>query len=305
MIIGSGEHTYKIAEGWGKLPEGIQYGYTHGIVTDSQDRVYIFNTSKDSVIILSEDGEFISSWGEQFSEGAHGMLLHAEEGKEFLYLVDTASSEVVKAALDGNIVLKMEAPSLPEVYTADKKYVPTDVAVAPNGDIYVADGYGQSWIHHYDKNGAYKRSWGGLGEGAGQLNGPHGISVDTRGDKPLIYVADRSNHRIQVFTLEGEHVKFEYDELKFPCSFFQWGEKLYIPDLYSRITILDRNDKLIIHLGESDHYKTEGWPNLPLTSLKPTEFSSPHGICADSKGCIYVAEWISVGRITKLIPTSR
>jgi hypothetical protein len=302
MIIGSGTHTYKIAEGWGRLPDGIRYGYTHGVVTDSKDRVYIFNTSKDAVIVLSEEGDFIDSWGTQFSEGAHGMLYHTEGGKEFLYLVDTSSSHVVKTSLNGHIVLMLEPPKLQGVYTENNKYVPTNVAVAPNGNIYVADGYGQSWIHQYSGNGAYIRSWGGLGSEAGQLNGPHGISIVTRGGEPQIYVADRSNHRIQVFTLDGDPVKLVYDDLKFPCSFYQKGEELYIPDLHSRVTILDGSDKLIVHLGESSCYEEAGWPNLPVESLKLDEFNSPHGLCVDSKGCIYIVEWMAVGRVTKLIP---
>lgn len=301
MRVGNGSHLYEIAEGWGKLPEGVQYGYTHGVVVDSQDRVYIHNTSKDAVIVFDKDGNFLTSWGEAFAAGAHGMLLNKEGDQEFLYLADTARCVVVKTTLDGQVLLTLGTPDLPDVYNEEKKYVPTDVAVAPNGDIYVSDGYGQSWVHQYSADGQRIRSWGGKGEEPGKMNCPHGISIDTRGGEPLLYVADRSNHRIQIFTLDGEHVKFVTENLDAPCSFYQFEDEIYLPDLHSRVTILDKHDKLITHLGEHDAYTKAGWPNLPNAERIVGKFNSPHGICVDSSRSVYVAEWINDGRVTKLI----
>lgn len=302
MKMGSGTHVYDIAEGWGKLPEGIKYGYTHGVVTDSQDRVYIHNMSKDAVIVFDRDGNFLNSWGEEFAAGAHGMLLNKEGNEEFLYFADIARGLIVKTTLDGEVLLSIGAPDLPDVYDVEKKYVPTDVAVAPNGDIYAADGYGQSWVHQYNAKGEYIRSFGGKGSDPGQFNSPHGISVDTRGPEPVLYVADRANNRIQVLTLDGEHIRFVTEEMDLPCSFFQYQDEIYLPDLHSRATILDKNDKLITHLGEDQEaHKQEGWPNLPKEYYRADKFSSPHGICVDAHGDVYLVEWTVDGRVTKLI----
>lgn len=301
MKIGSGTHQYEIAEGWAKLPEHVVLGYTHGVVTDSQDRVYIHNMSDHSVVVFDRAGNFLNSWGEEFAAGAHGMLLNKEGDEEFLYLTDVSRGMVVKTTLDGEVLLRIGTPDLPEVYSDELKFVPTDVAVSANGDIYIADGYGQSWIHQYDAQGTLIRSWGGKGSEPGEMKCCHGISVDTRGAEPVLYVADRANNRIQIFTMDGIHIKFITEEMNSPCSFFQYQDELYLPDLLSRVTILDKNDKLIVHLGTSDAYKKEGWPNIPISEREVDKFNSPHGICVDSHGDVYVVEWVSDGRITKLV----
>jgi DNA-binding beta-propeller fold protein YncE len=302
MKLGSGSHVYEIAAGWGKLPSGIECGYTHGIVVDSSDRVYVHNTSKDSVIVFDREGHFLNSWGEDFAEGAHGMHLSKEEDKEHLYLADRVRHIVVKTTLDGEKIFTLGVPDLPNVYDTADKYKPTDVAVAPNGDIYVCDGYGQSWIHQYSADGTWIHSWGGKGNEAGQLDCPHGIWVDTRGNEPYLYVADRANHRIQIFTLDGEHVKFITEDIDYPCDFYQYQGELYIPDLHSRVTILDHNNRLITHLGEdAEAWQKEGWPRRPASERQIDKFVSPHAVCVDSYGDLYVAEWVPDGRITKLI----
>jgi DNA-binding beta-propeller fold protein YncE len=302
MKLGSGSHRYEVAEGWAKLPPSISFGYTHGIVVDSHNNVYIFHTGKPSLIKFDEEGNYISSWGDQFEGGAHGCYLHQEEDGEFLYVTDTDRGLMVKLTLDGQEILTIKTPDLPHIYDANRKFVPTDVAVASNGDIYIADGYGQSYIHQYTRSGQYIRSWGGKGQAAGQLNCPHGISIDIRESEPVLYVADRGNNRIQVFTLDGQPIRFITNDMDMPDSFYYSGDEMFVPDLHSRVTIFDKNDQLITHLGEDQQaYKQEGWPNLPKSYYSANRFSSPHGVCVDSKGNVYVAEWIFDGRVTKLI----
>lgn len=303
LIIGNASHLYAVQEGWGQLPANIQYGYTHGIVVDDEDRVYVHHTGKESVVVFDKNGSFLTSWGSEFEGGAHGFYLHRDpDGQQYLYFADTKRSLIVKTTLSGEVLMRITPPDRPDLYDAERKYVPTDVCVAPNGDIYVADGYGQSYVHHYNAEGTYLRSWGGPGSEPGKLNSPHGISINLRGEVPEIYIADRSNNRIQVFTLEGEHVRFVEHNLDLPCSFYFFGDEVYLPDLHSRVTILDANDRLITHLGEDQQaYKQQGWPNLPKSYYRPDRFSSPHGICVDSKGNVYLAEWISDGRVTKLV----
>lgn len=273
---------------------------------DAADNVYVFHTGTPSVFQFDADGNFLRSWGDEFAEGAHGFYLHKEGDSEFLYMTDISRGLMVKTTLSGEPVLTIETPNRPGIYDEDRRFLPTDVAVAPNGDIYIVDGYGQSWVHQYSASGQYIRSWGGLGDEAGMLNCPHGISVDLRKDEPEVYVADRGNHRIQVFSLDGEFKRMIEDDMDMPCSFYFSGSQMFFPDLNSRVTIFDCNDKFLMHLGEDQQaYKQTDWPNLPKSYYRENKFSSPHGVCVDSIGNVYVAEWTQCGRVTKLIPCYR
>lgn len=303
MQIGSGAHTYALVEGWGKLPAGKAYGYTHGVVEDTRGRIYIHNQSVDAVCVFEPDGTFVASWGEAYATGAHGMHVSREKDGEYLYLSTTGQRQVVKTRLDGTLVWTVSTPPRPDIYDSNKKlFKPTETAVAPNGDVYVADGYGQPWIHRYSRDGEYKGSFGGPGNGRGQLSNCHGIMLDTRGPEPLVLVSDRGNSRLQYFSLDGQFVRFSAEGLvRKPCTTIQFGEELYIPDLHSRVTVLDRQDKLVAHLGEREEgWKIPNWPNIAHELRKPGSFTSPHGLHVDKRGNIYLVEWISDGRVTKL-----
>ncbi len=301
MELGSGSHRYEVVSGWGQLPPQVKLGYTHGVVNDTQGRIYIFNQSANAVIVLNQEGSFLNSWGAQFAEGAHGMYLSQETDGEYLYLSDYVQHAVTKTTLDGEVIWAIGVPKEAGVYQSEDQYRPTDVAVAPNGDFYVCDGYGLSWIHQYDHEANWIRSWGGLGSEPGQLNCPHGIWVDTRSDEPVLLVADRANIRIQIFTLDGVHLGFVSEELRYPCCFYQFNDELYIPDLHGRVTIFDRHNRLITHLGDNlAVWERPGWPNLPPEQREVGKFISPHAACVAPNGDIYVVEWISDGRITKL-----
>ena len=229
--LGSGSHVYEFDPDWGKLPNGRKYGYTHGVVVDSQQRIIIHNRSKDAVAIFDHDGKFVKSWGEDFETGAHGMLLNKEGNTEYLYLADPERHLVAKTTLDGERLWVLRYPQECSAYTKEEQYKPTNVAVAPNGNIYIADGYGLSWIHQYNSKAEYIRSWGGKGKEAGKLDCPHGIWIDTRG------AAARGCRRgpqqrapADVFA-DGKHIGFVNDELRRPCHFDQVNGELLIPDL--------------------------------------------------------------------------
>lgn len=301
IVLGSGDHTYELVEGWGKLPDGVRFGYTHGVAIDSQQRIVVHNQSKDSVILFDRDGKFVKSWGPEFEKGAHGLTLRREGSTDYLYLADYVRHIVVKTTIDGETVWTIGVPRAVAAYEKDEQYKPTNVAVAPNGDFYVADGYGLSWVHQYDSRARYVRSWGGKGKEPGQMDCPHGIWVDTRRAEPVLTVADRGNQRLQLFSLDGKHRGFVNDELRRPCHFDQFKSELYIPDLWGRVTIFDRNNRLITHLGDNPGvWSRKGYPNLPREERVPGLFISPHSACVDSDGNIYVVEWISDGRVTKL-----
>ncbi|MDP8243844.1 MAG: twin-arginine translocation signal domain-containing protein [Candidatus Hinthialibacter antarcticus] len=294
-------HRYESNENWAQVPKHISLGYTHGVCVDSNGRVIVHHTGKDSVILFDDKGKFIKSWGNEFEGGAHGLTVSKEGGDEFLYLTDTARDVMVKTTLDGKEIYTIGLPKEAGVYNDDVQYTPTNVAIAPNGDVYIADGYGSSFIHQFNKNAEYIRTWGGKGSEDGKMNCPHGITIDTRGDKPLVLVADRANVRLQYFTLDGKHVKNVTNELRHPCHFDEYKGELLVPDLFGRVTLFDKNDKLIAHLGgDSDWNKPDKYPNVPKDTLVTGKFVSPHSACYDADGNIFVAEWINYGRVTKM-----
>jgi len=146
-VMGSGEYTYEVYHDWGTLPASIQYGNTHGIVHDSQGHIYVHHTvgksseSSDTIVVFDSDGKFIKSWGREFKGGAHGLHIQKEGSTEFLYLCDITRGLIVKATLDGEQVFSLSYPAHSEPYAGKKiPWSPTNLAVAPNGDFYVADG---------------------------------------------------------------------------------------------------------------------------------------------------------------------
>ena len=186
------------------------------------------------------------------------------------------------------------------LYANEGEYKPTNVAFAPNGDFYVADGYGKGFIHHYNQKAELIRSWGGNGAEAGQFNCPHGLWVDRRGAEPILVVADRENHRFQKFTLSGEYLGAMNENLRRPCHFDARGTDLLVPDLAGRVSIFDGQNQLITHLGDNPDVAQRANPNVPVEQRVPGRFCSPHAACWDSSGNIYVVEWLKPGRITKL-----
>ena len=311
-VLGSGDHVYEATHDWGDLPADIQYGNTHGVCEDSQGQIYIHHTvgslseKPDTMVVFDSRGKFVKSWGRQFKGGAHGLTIRREGSTEYLYLCDIERGLVVKATLDGEEVFALGYPKESEPYShpgpdgKPLKYSPTNVAVAPNGDFYVGDGYGSSYINQYNAAGHYIRTFGGPGKEPGKLLCPHGLIVDTRPPEPVLMVADRTNRRIQRFTLDGRHIDFLYGTSA-PCHFnvFANGD-VVLPDLFARVTLMDKDNRVLEQLGDdsqSDYMKTR---KLTRDYFKPGKFVCPHSACFDTHGNIFVVEWVEVGRVTKL-----
>lgn len=303
-VLGNGDHAYECIHDWGELPTDIRYGNTHGVCEDSQGRIYIKHTvgagspKADAIVVFDEQGKFVKSWGSEFKGGAHGLHLNREGSEEYLYLADPNRGLVVKTTLDGKDIFRLKYPEESGLYNKPEEYRPTNVATAPNGDFYVSDGYGKSWIHQYTSKARYVRSFGGPGKERGQTLCSHGLMVDTRGPEPVLVVADRSNRRLQIFSLDGRHLRFVTDEMRAPCHFHQRGTDLLVPDLEARVTLLDRDNKLIVHLGDGTHYN--GIRDKAREAFTPGKFIAPHSACFDHAGNIFVVEWVEVGRVTKL-----
>lgn len=310
-IFGSGEFKYEACHDWGELPASIRYGNTHGVVQDSQGYMYIHHTvgsesqDDDTMVVFDPNGKFVRAWGKEFKGGAHGLHIQKEGNEEFLYMCDTKRSVVVKATLKGEVVFSLGYPKESDKYTLDAdgkpavKYIPTNLAIAPNGDLYVGDGYGSSYINQYNKKGEFIRTFGGAGKDAGQLSCPHGITIDTRGKTPLVLVADRSNSRLQYFTLDGQHHSFVND-FPHPCHFHERKGVFVIPDLFSKVTLIDRNNKVVAQLGEGPKDVWKDLRKQTRDKFVPGQFVCPHGACFDHEGNIFVVEWVEVGRVTKL-----
>lgn len=302
--VGSGRHVYEWIENWARPPKGARFGYTHGVCVDRQGRVYIHNQSEHAMMVFDPEGLCVKTWGREFAAGAHGLTLGEEGGEEFLYLSDIERRIVVKTTLDGDEVWRIGAPAESGAYADGKPFVPTNAAVAPNGDVYVADGYGSSYIHRFDADARYIQTWGGPGGENGGLDCPHGIAIDGRDGAPNVLVADRGNARLQYFTLDGKYLSTVDNDLRHPCHFDIRDGELLVPDLFGRVTVFDRFNRLVVHLGGEPEWKEpEGWPNVPPDRLAPGRFNSPHSACWDADGNIFVAEWIEYGRVVKLRKT--
>ncbi len=306
-VMGEGAHRYEATHDWGELPAGLAYGNTHGVCEDSQGNIYVHHTvnassqSADTMVVFDASGKFVRSWGAQFKGGAHGLHIRKEGSTEFLYLCDTKAALVTKRTLAGEEVWTIGYPDKAEPYAKEKiKYSPTNLAIAPNGDIYVGDGYGSSYINQYNPKGEYIRTFGGKGKEAGQLDCPHGIVVDLREKTPVLLVADRGNARIQRFTLEGKHIDFVAGT-KLPCHFhvFKNGD-VVVPDLGARVTLYDKKNQVVGHLGDDSESKWRDTRKLAREAFTPGKFVAPHGACFDHAGNIFVVEWVEVGRVTKL-----
>ncbi|HYE04782.1 MAG TPA: hypothetical protein VEL07_04595 [Planctomycetota bacterium] len=310
VTVGSGAHVYDVDDRWAKLPPGVALGYTHAIAVDRAGNVHVFNESPHAVAVFAPDGRFVRSWGAELFPGAHGLTLVEEAGEEVLYLAVEAQHRVVKATLAGEILWSLGYPTEAQVYASAEPYRPTWVAVAPNGDFYVTDGYGAGYIHHYRQDRTWVRTFGGGGAEPGRFQTPHGVMIDARRDPAVLLVADRESHRIQVLGLDGTPVSVippagaEPAEqlLRRPCSFAVDGDRLVVADLCGRVTLLGRDGALLAQLGaEVEIWTRGGWPNLPPQTWAAGEFIAPHGVAADAAGNIYVAEWTGPGRITRLL----
>ena len=303
-IVGVGEHQYEAIHDWGELPAGHVYGNTHGVAVDAQGHIHIKHTVgkdakvEDAVVVFDADGKFIRSWGKQYKGGAHGLHLSREGNEEFFYLCDPKRHLFAKTTLDGTELWRKWAPEQCTGYTKPEEFNPTNIAIVPNGDFFVGDGYGKSFIHQYDRHAKYIRSFGGKGKDAGQTDCPHGLMVDTRGAEPVLVVADRANRRLQNFSLDGKHLGFVTDELRSPCHFHTHGKMMVIPDLDSRVTLFDENNKLLAHLGDGGGYG--GIRDQSRDHFTPGKFVAPHSAYFDHDGNIFVVEWVEVGRVTKL-----
>ena len=330
-VLGTGAFQYEVvSHNWGELPDHVQWGETHGVAVDEAGLVYIAHRSHapqpvDAIVVFDASGKYVRSFGKEYHTGGHGIDIRKEGNEEFLYLCSTRTSLVTKTTLKGEIVWKKER--LLETGKYDDPttpYNPTNIAFAPDGGFYIGDGYGSHWIHQYDRDAKWVRTFGGFGSEPGQFKTPHGQWLDNRaGRQPSLIVADRANARLQYLTLDGKHIGFLSQDkdgnpsmtsdvaalnspVSFPANFDIRGDVLLVPDLHARVSLFDKNNKLITHLGNDPEWtKTVlGDGKFPIRvdrKLWPNgKFIHPHDACFDHAGNILVAEWVLTGRVSFL-----
>jgi hypothetical protein len=316
-IIGLGEHRYECVHGWGQLPTSLRWETTHGVCIDSAGLVYVVHQGlgdfvMDTVVVFDPAGKFVRSFGKEFYPGGHGIDVRKEGKDEFLYLCDIHNRQVVKTTLKGDVVWQKVHPKEAmldgkPVYPKGTRYRPSNVAFAPDGGFYVADGHGSDYVHKYDRDAKYVRTWGGTGGATGKLRKPHGLLFDTRPGRlePELLVADCDNSRLQYFTPDGEVVARHAvtDVVQSPANFDVRGEILLVPDMAARVTLLDRFNQPIIHLGDDREWAAEVQKLEIRKDPKrwlPGRFVHPHDACFDRAGNIFVVEWVEPGRVTML-----
>lgn len=305
--FGEGKHTYTLVDGWGELPTGMNYGFGCAVVVDSKDRVYVTSRSANCcVAVFDRRGKLLETWSNDFAEKigysmqqvagtAHGLYWSKEHGEEYFYFTENKpGSRVYKTDLKGKILAQIG--NVPAGASNAVKFDftnPTDVAVAPNGDIYVVDGYGSQLVHRFDKNWQLKRTIGGPGTDHGKFRTCHGVWVNTLRAEPELYIADRANNRLEVYSLEMDY-KRTIPDVRMPCCFYQAKGQLYVPELGARVSILDAEDRIVARLGDGQGID-------PKTIRQhPDKFATPHALTVDSRGDLYVVEWLDFGRPRKL-----
>ena len=300
VVLGSGEHTYRAHEGqWGDLPQGWDLVDVAGVAVDDRDRVFVYNRGPRPMIVLDRDGRLLGSWGEDFVTRAHG-IHRGPDGN--LYLTDEGDHTVRKVTPEGEVLLEIGTAGRPAArWSGEPFHRCTHTATSPDGDIYVSDGYGNARVHKFAPDGSYLFSWGRSGVGDGEFSLPHNIACDAEG---WVYVADRENHRVQVFDGAGRY-ETQWNRVHRPsalhlagfhttagpeplCYVGEIGTPLDFqrgaPGLGPRIGIYTPNGELRARLG------TE-----PTPGTRAGQFVSPHGICVDSRGDIYVGEVAHTG----------
>lgn len=287
---------YQVDSSWPHRPDGMAWGEMPGVCVDQHDQVWTFNRGETPVQVYGPDGQFVRAWGRGQVGKAHHVRVDREGN---VWLSDIGFHVIRKFTPEGGLLLTLGTPG---EAGADSTHLnmPTDVAVTADGQAFVADGYGNNRIVHYDANGRFVKTWGKLGSGAGEFSLPHSIALDSRG---RLYVADRNNVRVQVFDQGGGHLE-EWRNLVVPwhvwitpgdavyvcgSSPMRWKSKLgLLPGLM--VGIPPKDQVLLRFTTEGRVVSLWTFPMGVEGKEKPGELNWVHGMGVDSRGNVYLGD---------------
>ena len=292
--LGGGEWSFEVEESWAKIPDEIVLGDCAAVGVDSKDNVYAFNRGDHPIAVFDQAGNLLRTWGEGVFTRPHGVHMAPDDT---IWLTDDGDHTVRRCTLDGRVLLPIGIPGKPSPFMSGEPFHRcTHTALSPQCDhLYISDGYGNARIHKFAVDGKLLSSWGEPGTDPGQFNIPHNICCDPEG---WLYVADRENHRVQVFDGNGKW-QTQWNYLHRPNGMClargrvsgQSGPLCYIgeggpsgeinrdwPNIGPRVSIHTLKGERLAQLGK------------PHAGILPGQFTSPHGIAVDSRGNIYVGE---------------
>lgn len=301
--MGSGIMTFDTVPGWALGPDGKSViGPCHGsVVVDKEGNIY--TSAHAGVFVFTPEGKPVRSFlGNKYSD-IHDMKIREEDNGEFIYGARNANAEGIKFnSHSGEIVLKLPFPEASGLKL--KQFNPTAITVAPNGDIFLSDGYASDHIFKFDKDGKYLMHFGTKGNGLKEFNTAHGMTLDTRYNPPRLLICDR-NHtpkgRLLHYSLDGEFIEEVVTGLGMPTSAVVQGDYVSVPDLLGRLVILDKSNTIMAVLGfNSDPAKRVNY-NVPQEQWIEGIFSGTHGSSWDKDGNLYIQDWNVSGRLMKLV----
>ncbi len=301
---------YTWQDNWGGFAPAESFAH-HGIAVMADGRVLTGLADEPTCVVLTSEGETVRRFPVPVAN-THSLESTVEGGKEVIWITDNVDCQVVKVDSEGALLARLTRDDFP--IPGDVRFCPTGTSVNPvTGEIWIADGYGSSTVHCFSSQLEHRLTLTGE-YGLGHFRQPHSVFVDTRRETPRIYVADRANDRVQVFDSDGTYLSGIAENLRKPSIFATFERYLVIGELAARVVVCDEEDKIIQTLGSGEaHLEKEGWPNRigpggekvsPLDDIPTGEFNSPHGVCADGDGNIYVSEWLIGDRFTKLVRES-
>ncbi|MDB5386787.1 MAG: hypothetical protein JWM11_2433 [Planctomycetaceae bacterium] len=321
LIVGQGDYKFQVIHDFPQLPSQFTWQTTHNVAVDRAGNLYVIHEGQEnlkdhpSIFVFDSEGKYIRSFGKQFQGGGHGIEIRDEGGQEFLYVCAYQQCKTfAKMDLKGETVWQQYAPMESGVYAADEdkkplkiwgrnRFMPTNFAFLDDGGFLLVDGYGAFYVHRYDKNAKWVSCFGGPGGGEGKFNTPHGIWIDKRaGRQPSIVVCDRANSSLQYFTMDGKYL----ETLKgygLPANVETWQNLLVVPELHARLTLLNEKNEIVARLGDDVARvtaKENGGIRNDRNRWQAGKFVHPHDACFGHDGSIFVAEWVSTGRISKL-----